>query len=236
MTFTTSPSLIPVWRTVIKHRYFDGLSQSKYFHSTWADYTRIDGKRVLVDTGEIDGYELSQSALHVHLTTGTPKQQIHDKLITVHIYHTNGKKPSVRIVLVQGYRCPQWVKSEFETVKRRVQEIASKYICQSAMLNAALTANIPMALTLPEEMTQVVSSSVNPPNKAVLPVESSSSDAAPEEETTPNSSSSLATLEEKTTPISSSVDTALRAESTLKSHSSDAVSYTHLTLPTTAEV
>ena len=123
---------------------------------------------------------------------------------------------------MQGYRCPQWVKSEFETVKRRVHEIASKYTCQSPMLNAALTANIQMALSLPEEMTQVVSSSVNPPNKAVLPVESSSSDAAPEGETTPNSSSSLATLGEKTTPISSFVDTALRAESTLKSHFSDA--------------
>ena len=95
VTFTTSPSLIPVWRTVIKHRYFDGLSQSKYFHLTWADYARIDGKRVQVDTDEIDGYELPQSTLQVHLTAGTEKQQSRDKLITVHIYHTNGKKPSV---------------------------------------------------------------------------------------------------------------------------------------------
>ena len=41
--FTTAPDLTPVWRTVIKRRYFDGLNESKYFHSTWADYARIDG-------------------------------------------------------------------------------------------------------------------------------------------------------------------------------------------------
>ena len=109
-----------------------------------------------VYTDEIDGYEIFQSSLQVHLTTGPEKQQSHDKLITVHICHTNGKKPSVRIVLVQGYRCPQWVKFEFKTIKRLVHEIASKYTCQSSVLNAALTANIQMALTLPEERTQVV--------------------------------------------------------------------------------
>ena len=153
-------SLIPVWRTVIKHRYFDGFRQSTNFHSTWANHTKIDGKRILVDTDGTDGYELSQSTLQVPLTAGTEKQQSHDKLITVHIYHTNEKKPSVRTVLVH----PQWVKSEFRTVKRLVHEIASKYTCQSSVLNVALTANIQMALTLPEEMTQVVSSSVNLPN------------------------------------------------------------------------
>ena len=96
-------------RQVIKHRYFDGLSQSKYFHATWADYTRIDGNRVLVDTDEIDGYDLPQSTLRVHLTTGTQ---------TVNIYHTNGKNLSVRTVLAQGYRCPQCVKSDLKQSRR----------------------------------------------------------------------------------------------------------------------
>ena len=113
VTFTTAPDLTPVWRTVIKRRYFDGLNESKYFHSTWADYARIDGKRVLVDTYTVNDYDLFQSTLQVHLNTGPEDQKRQDKLITVHIYHTNGKRPNVRTVLVQGFRCPQWVESEF---------------------------------------------------------------------------------------------------------------------------
>ena len=69
--FTTAPDLTPVWRTVIKRRYFDGINESKYFHSTWADYAaRIDGKRVLVDIYKVNDYDLFQSTLQVHLTTG----------------------------------------------------------------------------------------------------------------------------------------------------------------------
>ena len=70
VTFTTAPDLTPVWRTVIKRRYFDGINESKYFHSTWADYARIGGKRVLVDTYKVNDYDLFQSTLQVHLTTG----------------------------------------------------------------------------------------------------------------------------------------------------------------------
>ena len=84
-------------------------------------------------------------------------------------------------------------KSEFGRVKRLVYEIASKYTFRSSMLNAALTANIQMAVTLPEEKSQVVSSSVKVPSKEVLTLEYSSADVALEEETTSNSSSSLAT-------------------------------------------
>ena len=105
LALTTWPSLIPVWRTVIEHRYFDGLRQSKKFLSTWADYTITDGKRVLVDTDETDGYELSQSTLQVRLTTGTEKQQSHHKLITEHMYHINGrkkKKPVSGLCLCRG--------------------------------------------------------------------------------------------------------------------------------------
>ena len=59
VTFTTAPDLTPVWPTVIKRsRYFDGLNESKYFHSTWADYARINGKRVLVDTYKVTDYDL----------------------------------------------------------------------------------------------------------------------------------------------------------------------------------
>ena len=43
VTFTTARGCTPVWRTVIKRRYFEGLNESEYFHSTWADCARIDG-------------------------------------------------------------------------------------------------------------------------------------------------------------------------------------------------
>ena len=75
VTFTTAPDLTPVWRTVIKRRYFNGLNEYKYFHSTWADYARINGKRVLLDASKVSDYDLFQSTLQVYLTTGPEDQK-----------------------------------------------------------------------------------------------------------------------------------------------------------------
>ena len=117
VTFTTAPDLTPVWCTVIKCGFFDSLNKSKYFHSMWAEGARKDGKRVPVDTDKVDDYELFQSTLQVHLTTGPEDQQRQDKQITVHIYHTKGKMSSVRTVLMQDFHRPQWVESQFEATK-----------------------------------------------------------------------------------------------------------------------
>ena len=59
-----------------------------------------------VYTDEIDGYEIFQSSLQVHLTTGPEKQQSHDKLSTVHIYHTNGKKAQCQNCVCAGVSLP----------------------------------------------------------------------------------------------------------------------------------
>ena len=222
VTFTTAPDLTPIWRTVIKRRYFDGLNESKYFHSTWADYARINGKRVLIDASKVNDYDLFQSTLQVYLTTGPEDQKRQDKLLTVHIYHTNGKK-SVRTVLVQGFRCPQWVESEFEAIKRCVHGIALLYTSQSCMLKAALTANIQKALMPPGEEAPAVSSSDRTPgNTDALPISPSSSHdngAEPMTTITPSSSSD-AQRELETTHISSSSKDVMR-ELVTSSPSSD---------------
>ena len=132
--------------------------------------------RVLVDTYKVNDYDLFQCTLQVHLTTGPEDQKRQDRLKTVHIYHTSGKKPSVRTVLVQGFRCPQWVESDFEAIKRCVHEIALQYTSQSCILKAALTANIQKALMPPGEEAPAVSSSDRTPGNAdALPISPSSS-------------------------------------------------------------
>ena len=176
----------------------------------------------LTDTDKVNDYELFQSALQVHLTTGPEDQQRQDELITVHIYHTNGKKPSVRTVLAQGFRCPQWVESEFEAIKRCVHEIAFQYIRQSCMLKAALTANIQKALMPPGEETPAVSSSDRTPGNEALAISFSSSHdngAEPMTTITPSSSSD-AQRELETTHISSSPNDVKR-EHVTSSPSSD---------------
>ena len=222
VTFTTAPDLTPIWRTVIKRRYFDGLNESKYFHSTWADYARINGKRVLIDASKVNDYDLFQSTLRVYLTTGPEDQKRQDKLLTVHIYHTNGKK-SVRTVLVQGFRCPQWVESEFEAIKRCVHGIALLYTSQSCMLKAALTANIQKALMPPGEEAPAVSSSDRTPgNTDALPISPSSSHdngAEPMTTITPSSSSDAQRELETTHTSSSSKD--VKRELVTSSPSSD---------------
>ena len=234
VTFTTAPDLTPVWRTVIKRRYLDGLNESKYFHSTWADYARINGKRVLVDASKVIDYDdLFQSTLQVYLTTGPEDQKTRqDKLLTVHIYHTNGKK-SVRTVLVQGFRCPQWVQSEFEAIKRCVHETALLYTSQSCMLKAALTANIQKALMPPGEEAPAVSSSDRTPgNTDALPISPSSSHdngAEPMTTITPSSSSD-AQRELETTHISSSSKDMMR-ELVTSSPSSDTLGMLMNTTP-----
>ena len=232
VTFTTAPDLTPIWRTVIKRRYFDGLNESKYFHSTWADYARINGKRVLVDASKVNDYDLFQSTLQVYLTTGPEDQKRPDKLLTVHIYHTNGKK-SVRTVLVQGFRCPQWVESEFEAIKRCVHGIALLYTSQSCMLKAALTANIQKALMPPGEEAPAVSSSDRTPgNTDALPISPSSShDNGAESMTTITpSSSSDAQRELETTHTSSSSKDVMR-ELVTSSPSSDTLGMPMNTTP-----
>ena len=232
VTFTTAPDLTPIWRTVIKRRYFDGLNESKYFHSTWADYARINGKRVLIDASKVNDYDLFQSTLQVYLTTGPDDKKRQDKLLTVHIYHTNGKK-SVRTVLVQGFRCPQWVESEFEAIKRCVHGIALLYTSQSCMLKAALTANIQKALMPPGEEAPAVSSSDRTPgNTDALPISPSSSHdngAEPMTTITPSSSSD-AQRELETTHISSSSKDVMR-ELVTSSPSSDTLGMLMNTTP-----
>ena len=231
VTFTTAPDLTPIWRTVIKRRYFDGLNESKYFHSAWADYARINGKRVLVDASKVNDYDLFQSTLQVYLTTGPEDQKRQDKLLTVHSYHTNVKK-SVRTVLVQGFRCPQWVESEFEAIKRCVHEIALLYTSQSCMLKAALTANIQKALMPPgEEAPAVSSSDRTPSNTDILPISPSSHDNGAEPMTTITpSSSSDAQRELETTHISSSSKDVMR-ELVTSSPSSDTLGMLMNTTP-----
>ena len=143
--------------------------------------------------------------------------------ITVHIYHTNGKKPSVRTVLVQGFRCPQWVESEFEAIKRCVHEIALQYTSQSCMLKAALTANIQKALMPPGKETPAVSSSDRTPGNAdALPISSSSShDNGAELMTTITPSSSSDAQRELETTHTSSSSKDVKTELVTSSPSSD---------------
>ena len=159
----------------------------------------------------------------MHLNTGPEDQKRQDKLITVHIYHTNGKRPNVRTVLVQGFRCPQWVESEFEAIKRRVHKIALQYTSQSCMLKTALTANIQKAFMPPGEETSAVSSSDRTPgNEDALPISSSSSHdngTEPMTTITPSSSSDAQRELQTTHTLPSSND--VKRELVTSSPSSD---------------
>ena len=55
------------------------------------------------------------------------EEQSHDRLFTVHIYHTKSNKPHVRTVLVQRNHNLRWVESEINAIKCGVYNVASNW-------------------------------------------------------------------------------------------------------------